>query len=461
MKKAILLLPTILIGFAFQHLPTINTASQPLSGGGKIIKANPYKGGDYQIKTVVIDPGHGGHDPGCLGPGAREKNLALAIGKYFAQALKKNYPEINVIMTRSTDVFVTLEERAAIATRNKADLFVSIHCNFIPKANHIHGAETYVLGLHATKENLEVAKRENESILFEDNYKETYDGYDPNSPEAHIVLSMFQNAFLEQSILFAEKVQEHSVTEAGRKDRGVKQAGFLVLRHATMPSVLVETGYLSNAEELRYLKTEKGQKSIANALLLAFGDYKNEMETGSEAPRVLSLTKLDVDKKEQPEVAVRTKPEVTPPAVEKKKQPALTTTPTPSPAPMDAAPDRRISKNIKLEKPERGTKILAAVPVETTPAFGDSSKSQNVDVQFCVQLAASPKLLEVTKGRWRNVKYLIEVVKEDRLYKYQVRNFAALSEANVIKKELRAIGFNDAFVVAYKNGVKMNPRDVK
>jgi N-acetylmuramoyl-L-alanine amidase len=461
MKKAILFLPTILIGLAFQHLPTINTTPLSSQKGGKNIKANSNGKGEYRIKTVVIDPGHGGHDPGCLGSGSREKNLALAIGNNFAQALKKNYPGLNVIMTRSTDVFVTLEERAAIATRSKADLFISIHCNYIPKASHIQGAETYVLGLHASKENLEVAKRENESILLEDNYKETY-GYDPNSPEAHIMLSLFQNAFLEQSISFAEKVQKHAVTEANRKDRGVKQAGFLVLRHATMPSVLVETGYLSNSAEQHYIKSEKGQKSIANALLLAFNDYKNEMETGSEGSGDFVPAKLDVNAVE-PALAVSTKtkePDV-PAADEVKKKSAAGSTalaPPPAPVAMDASPSRSISKEVKIEKPGEGTKILAATPLENTPA---SPEPQTTEVQFCVQLAASPALLDVTKGRWTRVKYLIEVIEEGHLYKYQVRNFAALNEANAVKNKLRANGFNDAFVVAYKNGVKVNPRNLK
>jgi N-acetylmuramoyl-L-alanine amidase len=467
MKKAILFLPTLLIGLAFQHLPTINTTPPLPHEGGKIIKANLNRRGEYRIKTVVIDPGHGGHDPGCLGSSCREKNLALAIGNDFAQALKKNYPGLNVIMTRSTDVFVTLEERAAIATRNKADLFISIHCNYIPKASSIQGTETYVLGLHASKENLEVAKRENESILYEDNYKETYDGYDPNSPEAHIMLSLFQNAFLEQSILFAEMVQKHAVTEASRKDRGVKQAGFLVLRHATMPSVLVETGYLSNSSEQNYINTKKGQKSIANALLLAFNDYKNEMESGSEGPVAFAPVKLDLDFMEPAPLVVELKKAdvLVANAHAKPIGTSLPTTPAPIPPPvavaMDASPPRSISKDVKVEKPEKGTKILASTPIETGPSPSASEKPQTTEVQFCVQLAAAPALLNVTKGRWAKVDYLIEVIEEGNLYKYQVRNFAALTDANAAKNELRASGFNDAFVVAYKNGVKVNPWDFK
>lgn len=465
MKKALIFLPTILIGLASQHLPTINTTAFLTPEGSKIIKATSNEKGEYRIKTVVIDPGHGGHDPGCLGTGSHEKNLALAIGNDFAEILKKNFPGLNVIMTRSTDVFITLEERAAIATRNKADLFISIHCNYIPNAGHIQGAETYVLGLHATKENLEVAKRENKSILLEDNYKETYGGYDPNSPEAHIMLSLFQNAFLEQSISFAEKVQKHAVTEANRKDKGVKQAGFLVLRHATMPSVLVETGYLSNASEEGFIKSDKGQKSIANALLLAFNDYKNEMETGSEGPSEFSLEKFDVEAGEPTLVVAAESQEPIVPAAQEVKlnKVANRTEPAapPVPSPMDASPPRSISRDVKIEKPQKGSKILAVAPIETTPQSSASAESQTSKVQFCVQLAASPAMFDVTKSKWSKVNYLIEVIEEDHLYKYQVRNFAALNEAIAVKNKLRANGFSDAFVVAYKNGVKVNPADVK
>ena len=466
MKKALVFLPTMLIGLAFQHLTTFNPQLAVPAVWAQNIKANIKRTGEYRIKTVVIDPGHGGHDPGCLGSGSREKNLALAIGNDFAKALRLNYPGLKVIMTRSTDVFITLEERASIATRNKADLFISIHCNYIPKASHIQGTETYVLGLHATKENLEVAKRENESILLEDNYKETYGGYDPNSPEAHIMLSLFQNAFLEQSISFAEKVQKHAFAEAGRKDRGVKQAGFLVLRHATMPSVLVETGYLSNSSDQNYIKTKKGQISIANALLLAFNDYKSEMETGSEGPSEFIPKKLEIEVAQPaPPVASKTKEPDTTPVVEVKKVKVASlpapAPPPPAPVALDASVSRSISKDVKIEKPVKSPRILAAKPIETSPSSTSISKSQTDDVQFCVQLAASPSLLDVTRGRWSRVKYLIEVVEEDHLYKYQVRNFASLNEASAVKKELRANGFNDAFVVAYKNGIKMNPRDLK
>ncbi len=467
----------------------------------------------FRLKTVVIDAGHGGHDPGCSGSKSKEKHLCLAIAKYVAQALEQNYPDIKVILTRSTDVFITLNERAAIATRNKADLFISIHCNFIPKASHIHGAETYVLGLHATDENLEVAKRENASILLEENYQETY-GYDPNSPEAHIVMSMFQNAFLEQSISFAQKVQLHANEEAGRRNKGVKQAGFLVLRHSTMPSVLVECGYMSNLTEEQFLRSKNGQKRMANAILLAFHDYKTEMEGSGDlaAPKKLPLDEAEeihepapaerqadpvassekikgktlyVKPENRGEESKQQRTNESPneqraasneqPAVVQVKQENPPTQPEPQvrkEEKYEAPPvirERRETQSDshrddllasaeplpKNDPPRSSGKILPSVEVESAPAPPSQKPAQNVDIQYRVQLAASPKLLDVSKGAWLQVEYLLEVVEEDKLYKYQVRTFATLEEANRAKNKLRSMGFNDAFVVGYQNGKRV------
>jgi len=232
----------------------------------------------YKIRKVVIDPGHGGKDPGCHGNHSREKEVALNIALDLGKKLKTTYPDIQVIFTRGTDIFVPLNERAAIANRNKADLFISIHCNYISVRNRATGSETYVLGLHRAEDNLDVAKRENASILLEDNYEKTYDGFDPYSPEGHIILSMFQNAHLEQSILFATYVENSFKKLARLNSRGVKQAGFLVLRETTMPSVLIETGFLSTDTDENYLMKKENQEEMATAILKAFSNYKKDME---------------------------------------------------------------------------------------------------------------------------------------------------------------------------------------
>ena len=237
----------------------------------------------YKIRKVVIDPGHGGKDPGCNGHHSREKEVALSIALDLGKKIKATYPDIQVIFTRETDVFVALNERAAIANRNKADLFISIHCNYISVRNRATGSETYVLGLHRAEDNLDVAKRENAAILMEEDYEKTYEGFDPYSAEGHIILSMFQNAHLEQSILFATYVENSFKKLARLPSRGVKQAGFLVLRETTMPSVLIETGFLSHDTDENYLMKKENQQEMASAILRAFTNYKNEVEHDSQA----------------------------------------------------------------------------------------------------------------------------------------------------------------------------------
>lgn len=231
----------------------------------------------YRIKKIVIDAGHGGHDPGCLGRESREKDIALNIVKKLARMVKETFPDVEIILTREDDRFIPLHERANIANKNDADLFISVHCNFIPNASHVFGSETYILGPHRYDENLEVAKRENSAILLEDNYELNYD-YDPNTPEGHIILSMYQNAYLEQSLLFAERVEQKMGMRTDSKSRGVRQAGFLVLRATAMPSVLIEAGYLSHSNEEQYLKTDAGQEQVAASILEAFREFKSEME---------------------------------------------------------------------------------------------------------------------------------------------------------------------------------------
>lgn len=238
----------------------------------------------YKIKKVVIDPGHGGKDPGCHGTNSREKEIALSIGLDLGKKLKAAYPDIEVIYTRETDVFIPLNERAAIANRNKADLFISIHCNYISVRNRATGTETYVLGLHRAEDNLDVAKRENAAILMEDDYEKTYDGFDPYSPEGHIILSMFQNAHLEQSILFATHVESAIKRMSKLPSRGVKQAGFLVLRETTMPSVLIETGFLSTDLDENYLSKKENQQEMASCILKAFSQYKKDTEEPDPGP---------------------------------------------------------------------------------------------------------------------------------------------------------------------------------
>jgi N-acetylmuramoyl-L-alanine amidase len=190
-----------------------------------IMSVSGYGGGSFAIKTVVIDAGHGGKDPGAIGPGkTNEKDVALAVALKLGDYIQKNFPDVNVIYTRKTDVFIELHERADLANKNKADLFIAIHCNS-NNSPAIYGTSTYVLGLHRTEANLEVAKRENSVILLEDDRDKNYE-FDPNTPEGHIIMSMKQNAFLDQSIDIASKIEGEYESTAKRKSLGVKQAGF-------------------------------------------------------------------------------------------------------------------------------------------------------------------------------------------------------------------------------------------
>ena len=244
-----------------------------------LLFSGAFGGNGVSIKTIVIDPGHGGKDPGAIGPGkTNEKDVALAVALKLGEYIKNNFPDVNIIYTRTTDVFVELHERADMANKAKADLFIAIHCNSNPSPQ-FYGTSTYVLGLHRTEANLEVAKRENSVILLEGDRDKNYE-FDPNTPEGNIIMSMKQNAFLDQSIDMASKIENEFETAAKRKSMGVKQAGFYVLYKTTMPSLLSEIGFVSNREEEKFLTSAKGQDLIASALFKAFRDYKLEMENG-------------------------------------------------------------------------------------------------------------------------------------------------------------------------------------
>lgn len=232
----------------------------------------------FKIKKIVIDAGHGGDDPGCVINGFSEKNITLSIALKLGNYIEKNLKDVEVIYTRKDDSFVELRQRAEIANSAKADLFISIHCNSNPSSAPF-GVETYVMGNHRSKANLEVAQKENASILLEDDYLKKYDGFDPNSTEAYIIFSLYQNAFLEQSLSLASKVQKQLRDRASRFDRGIKQAGFLVLFKTTMPSILVETGFLSNSFERTFISSVKGQEYIASAIYRAFKEYKSGVES--------------------------------------------------------------------------------------------------------------------------------------------------------------------------------------
>ncbi len=232
----------------------------------------------YKIKTIVVDPGHGGNKPGASGSFSKEKDVALKIGLKLGEKIKQELPEIKVIYTRTKDVDVDLYRRAEIANEANADLFISIHCNSMPGKNrYTKGVETLVAGSHRLKEQ-DAAIRENADIKLEKNYKSKYDGYDPNDPGTFILLSLLKNTFRDKSIKFAKLIQDNYVNKNKRVNRGVKEQGVLVLQRCGMPAVLTEVGFISNAEEERYINSVKGQEEIVESIISAIKTYKNDIE---------------------------------------------------------------------------------------------------------------------------------------------------------------------------------------
>ncbi|HEX8039094.1 MAG TPA: N-acetylmuramoyl-L-alanine amidase [Chryseosolibacter sp.] len=233
---------------------------------------------DFKVDVVVIDPGHGGKDSGPRGQKILEKDVALKIALKLGNYIQKNIPGVKVIYTRKNDTYIPLDERAEIANKASADLFICIHANAMP-GGKATGTETYVMGLHKDESNFEVAKRENSVILMDENYHERYEGFDPDSPESYILFSLTQSAYQESSLSFAQKVEDQFEHRVGRHSRGVKQAGFVVLWRTTMPSVLIETGFLSHPSEEQFLAGDKGQDLIASGIYRAFKEYKSEVES--------------------------------------------------------------------------------------------------------------------------------------------------------------------------------------
>jgi N-acetylmuramoyl-L-alanine amidase len=364
------------------------------------------------LRTVVIDPGHGGHDSGCHGSSAYEKHIALAVSLKLGKLIEANFPDVKVIFTRKTDVFVELFRRAQIANENKADLFICIHCNSGPKT--AYGAETFVMGLHKTNDNLNVAKRENAVILKEDNYERKYDGFDPNSAEANIIFSLYQNAFLTQSLYFADRLQHEFKHYAKRNNRGVKQAGFLVLYRTTMPAVLIETGFLTNHEEEKYLKSSDGQQEMANSILKAFNDYKNWVDG---TPDIRTLEFPESPKEKQPEQK-----------------------------PIDSAPltNRKTEETIEIRKPELKQNETASLN----------------QILFRVQIFQSDERMRLSNSQFKGRTDVWEY-RWNNSWKYTVGSYNLLEDAVKLQAEMKRAGFSDAFVVAFRNNERITLQEAQ
>jgi N-acetylmuramoyl-L-alanine amidase len=358
---------------------------------------------EEKVFTVVIDAGHGGKDPGAKGLLINEKAINLSVALKLGNLISENKENIKVIYTRKTDRFIGLDERANIANRNKADLFISIHANAIKNAGHIAGTETFTLGLANGSENQEVARRENSAILLEDNYLQKYEGFDPNSTESYIIFEFMQNKHMEQSISLASEIQK-AFKGTKRNDRGVKQAGLLVLRKTSMPAVLVELGFLTNAAEERFMKSADGQNILAKAIYDAFTSYKHEFD------------------KRQGTVAVRKTD------TQKKDEPAKTQSST----------------------------ARASTPAAATPAANTQQKSATV---YKVQIIISPKKLPTNSRQLKGYKN-VSFYEENGLYKYTYGESSDFAAIKATHKKIQK-DFKDAFIVAFKDGKRVKQNSTK
>lgn len=368
----------------------------------------PASGKDF---TVVIDAGHGGHDPGAIGKTSKEKNINLNVALQLGKNIQQNCKDVKVIYTRKNDVFIPLNRRAEIANNAKADLFISIHTNSVAKGKTVKGTETYTLGLARSEANLEVAKRENAVILIEDDYKQRYAGFNPNSSESYIMFEFIQDKHMEQSVKLAKLVQGQFRNHAKRIDRGVHQAGFLVLRATTMPSILVELGYISTPEEERYLNSKEGIEKLAGGIYRAFLKYKEEHE----------------------------KPLL---ATEKNKNDII---------------KNNISDDIMTDnsasEPTKET-VLAVKTPELPVKTVESSAITDGKPVFKIQILASSKPL---KKNDRQLKGLspVNYYKENGIYKYTYGESTDYNKILRLKKTI-ITKFKDAFIIAFRNGEKMD-----
>jgi len=353
---------------------------------------------NYKLKTVVIDAGHGGKDPGAVANKGKEKDITLAVSLKLGKYIENNCKDVKVIYTRKKDEFVELFKRAQIANTNNADLFICVHVNSSKKTDP-YGTETYVMGLHKTQGNLDVAMTENSVITKEDNYQNQYDGFDPHSPEAFIIFSLFQNAYLDQSLNFAAKIQEQFSQKAKRLDRGVKQAGFLVLWKTSMPSILTEIGFLSNAEEAQYLLNDTNQNHIALSLFNAFKKYKKELEGITESIEVIENTEVI----------------------------------------------ENVNNGVPINKTDTASNNLTLFPNYAT---------NNTDsIYFYVQIMSSVKKINAKSEQFKGVKNICEL-NIDSCYKYTYGKSTVFSEILKIQKEIKT-QFPDAFIIAIKGGKKI------
>lgn len=357
--------------------------------------------------VVVIDAGHGGHDPGATGKISKEKNINLNVALAVGKLIENSDREIKVIYTRKKDVFVTLQGRAQVANKNKADLFISIHTNALAKGRTAQGTETYTLGLHRTQENLEVAKKENSVILIEDDYQARYAGFNPNSSESYIMFEFMQDKNMKQSVQLATLIQKQFKGTARRTDRGVRQAGFLVLHATSMPSVLIELGYISTPEEERYLNSQEGIRALSRSICQAVLQYKNAQAGLSPETPITEPAESAVDTE---------------------------------------TPDTQSEKDAEKARPAQSSR--------SGHKTGNKVSASQEKPVFKIQILTSPSILKKNDRRLKGFSP-VNYYKENGIYKYTYGESTNYNEILRLKKKANA-SFKDAFIIAFRNGKKID-----
>ena len=371
--------------------------------------------------TLVIDPGHGGHDAGALGAISKEKNINLAVALRFGKYVEQNLPEVRVIYTRKTDVFIPLNERANIANRANADLFISVHTNALPAGKVARGFETYTLGMHRAKDNLDVAMRENSVISMEKDYQQRYQGFDPRSSESYIIFEFIQGKNMERSVELARMIQRGVCDGANRPDKGVHQAGFLVLRETSMPGCLIELGFITTPDEERLLNNDSRVDDIARGIYEAFAKYKNKYDRSVSVPfrakdsEDVNLPKIVPDQEPAPKTRV----------VTRGKQPKRE----------EATPEQP-KREVKKQEPKKEVKKaeVADAPVFKLQIFVGSRNLRKGDAHF--------------KGETD-----YDSFQEGNLVKYTLGASTNYNEIYRLRKE-KLDKFPEAFIIAFKNGQK-------
>ncbi len=391
--------------------------------------------------TLVIDAGHGGKDAGALGSYSKEKTVALKVALAFGQYVERNCPDVKVIYTRKTDVFIPLQERANIANRNKADLFVSIHCNALPGRKISRGMETYTLGMHRAQDNLDVAKRENEVILYEKDYKQRYAGFDPRSSESYIMFELMQDNNMQQSVEMAKLVQQKTCATAGRQNKGVKQAGFLVLRETSMPSCLIELGFITTPDEERALNDPAKQDALGRGIYQAFVAYKKKGTDARVPYKNNSRSELADLPNIVPEPVTTAAKEKTGKA-EKKQETQI--------------PEQSLEqqKSAEQQKPAEQEKT-AEQENPSQQEKNDSAKSAPSQAPvFKVQILVSDVRLKNGSHQLKGQKN-VDYYEENKMFKYTV---GASTNYNEIYRLLKTLTpkFPGAFIIAFRNDHKMD-----